>query len=191
MKNKKIKFVDVRNYGFITEPRYYFYGWSKSSKVLGRDSVVKALIKARRFLPKGYNFKIWDCQRPRKVQIEMIKSFKKRLRLMRPKLSEKEIKKLVFKFCAYPLKRVTRLDTHRRGGSFDLTIINQCGEKLYMGADFDDLTEKAKTDYFEKKKRLNTMEKIAKKNRRLLKKVLTKTGFKNFPLEWWHWSYDK
>jgi hypothetical protein len=32
-----------------------------------------------------------------------------------------------------------------------------------MGTDFDDLAEKAATDYFEKKKKLNAFEKEAKK----------------------------
>ena len=94
-------------------------------------------------------------------------------------------------FGAKPLRKVTRLDTHRNGGSFDLTIIDRSGEELYMGTDHDDLTEKAATDYFESKKKLSPREREAKKNRRLLKHVLNKIGLLNYRREWWHWSWDK
>jgi D-alanyl-D-alanine dipeptidase len=87
--------------------------------------------------------------------------------------------------------RITRLDTHRNGGSFDLTIVDKNGNELYMGTDHDDLTEKAITDFFETKKNLTLIEKEAKKNRRLLKRVLNEVGFKNYAAEWWHWSFDK
>lgn len=112
---------------------------------------------------------------------------------MYPKLPVKEITKLVFKFggATNPPQRVTALGTHRLGGSFDLTIVNQAGEELYMGTDHDDLTNRAATDYFEKKKNLNVLEKEAKKSRQLLKDVLIKAGFKNYPPEWWHWSWGK
>jgi len=190
-KKTKIKFVDVKKYGFITEPRYYFCGWAKSPKVLGRYSAVKALIKAKRFLPKGYNFKTWDVKRTYNIQAEMVKSFRRRLKLLHPKLSKTKLEKLVFKFSGGLGKSIKRLDTHRKGGSFDLTVINKKGEELYMGTDHDDLTKKAATDYFEKKKNLTTLEKEAKKNRRLLKRVMEKAGFVNYVAEWWHWSYDK
>ena len=84
-----------------------------------------------------------------------------------------------------------RLDTHRNGGSFDLTIVNREGEELYMGTDFDDLTDKAATDYFEHKKKLTYMEKEARNNRRLLKITMIQAGFKNYDPEWWHWSTEK
>jgi len=186
-----MKFIDVKKCKFTVEPKYYFFGWTKSAKILGRESAVKALIKARKFLPKGYNFKIWDCKRPLKVQLAMLKSFKRRLSLLYPKLSQKDLKKIVLKFGAKPLRRVLRLDTHRLGGSFDLTIIDKNKNELYMGADFDDLTQKAKTDYFENRKQLTLLEREAKKNRRFLKRIMIKAGFKNYAAEWWHWSFDK
>jgi len=89
------------------------------------------------------------------------------------------------------VKTVQRLDTHRRGGAFDLTIVDRSGTELFMGTDHDDLTEKAVTDFFESKKQLSVLEKEAKKNRRLLKRVMKKGGFKNYPAEWWHWSYEQ
>jgi len=193
MKAKKtqIRFVDVKKCGFVTEPRYYFYGWSKTPKIIGRESVVKALVRAKKLLPKGYNFKVWDCKRSYGIQELMIASFWKRLRLLYQSLSVKERKKLLLKFSGGLVNKVKRLDTHRNGGSFDLTVVDQQGAELYMGTDHDDLTEKAATDYFENKSQLSLSEKEAKKNRRLLKRVMGKAGFINYAAEWWHWSYDK
>ncbi|HEV8601166.1 MAG TPA: M15 family metallopeptidase [Patescibacteria group bacterium] len=186
-----MKFVDVSKYGFIVEPRYYFFGWTNSPVIIGRPSAVKALVKARKFLPKGYNFKIWDMQRSLKAQLLMIKSFRKRLKLLYPKLKGTEFDKLLFTFAAKPLKKVTRLGTHRLGGAVDLTIIDQSGEELFMGSDHDDLTTKARLDYYEAKQRLSSLEQMALRNRRMLKSVMTKAGFSAYLPEWWHWNYEK
>lgn len=186
-----MRFVDLAKYKFVLEPRYYFFGWSKSPKIVARQSAIKQLLKAERFLPKGFNFKIWDAQRPRYVQLAMLDSFRRRFKALYSKAPKAKIEEYVFMFGAKPLKRVVRLDTHRNGGSFDLTILDKKGRELYMGTDHDDLTERAATDYFESKKRLTPSEKEAKKNRRLLKRVMFKAKFINYHREWWHWSYDK
>ncbi|MFA6422154.1 MAG: M15 family metallopeptidase [Candidatus Buchananbacteria bacterium] len=194
MKTKKdIQYVDLFKYGFIIEPRYFFYSWSNSSKIFGRKSAVEKLVEAKKLLPKGYNFKIWDCLRERKTNILMQQSFKKRLKLLYPNLSNANRLKLLVWFCGSvptPL-RVVGLGTHRNGGSFDLTIINKKGEELYMGTGFDDLTEKAALDFFENKSIRTLLEDEAFKNRKLLKKVMNKVGFINYAPEWWHWSYNK
>ncbi|MDP3964017.1 MAG: M15 family metallopeptidase [bacterium] len=191
MPKKKFSFVDVAAFGFISEPRYYFYGWSRSARVFGRESAVQALLRAKKSLPKGYSFKVWDCRRPRSVQLTMLDSFFRRFRSQYPRASKSKIEEMVFRFGMKPSRRITRLDTHRNGGSFDLTIVDRAGGELYMGTDHDDLTQKAATDYFESKTSLLPRHKEAKKNRRLLSRVMIKAGFINYAREWWHWSYPK
>jgi len=97
-----MKFIDLAKYKFIIEPRYYFYGWSNLPKILARESLVKALLKTRSFLPKNCNFKIWDGQRSRKVQIAMAKSLKRKLHLMYPNLSAKKCNKFLSIFASNP-----------------------------------------------------------------------------------------
>ena len=186
-----MKFVNAAKYRFVLEPRYYFFGWTKTPLIIGSQSVLKALVKARKHLPKGHKFKIWDLQRPRAVQIAMLKSFERRLKLLHPRASKKKIMQLVYNFGAKPLKKITRLDGHRNGGAIDLTIVDRHGDELYMGTDHDDLTKKAATNFFEKIKNPSNLEREAKHNRRLLILAMSKAGFKNYAPEWWHWSYDK
>lgn len=183
-----MRFADLAKHGFLIEPRYYFFGWTRESRILGRPTAIKALLKAQKHLPKGFRFKIWDMQRPRYVQLNMIASFRRRFKATYPKLTKSQIEKLVTKFAAKPLKVVTRIDTHRHGGAVDLTIMDRHGKELYMGTDHDDLTERAATDYFEKLKRPNVLDLESRKNRRLLKRVMKKGGWENYAPEWWHWS---
>lgn len=190
--NKKIILVDVRSCGFLVDPVYYYYGWSGSSKILGRKSAVEALMRAEKLLPSGCRFKVWDCYRSRKTQILMQEAFRRKLRLLHPKLSSKEIHTLLEKFggISPPPLRVEALGTHRKGGSFDLTLIDARGRELLMGTAHDDLTSKAALDYFEKKPNPDALDKKIRDNRRLLKKVMEQAGFVSYPPEWWHWSFD-
>lgn len=186
-----MNYVDVTDYNFLAEPRYYFYGWSKSAKIFGRPSAVAALVRARRYLPRGWNFKVWDMQRPRAVQLAMIASFQRRLKVAHPELSPVARTKLVYTFAAKPTLHEKRIDTHRNGGAVDLTIVDNFEEELYMGTDHDDLTERAALDYFVQIKKPTNIEKLARHNRRLLRKVMGAVGFENYHREWWHWSYPK
>lgn len=183
-----MKLVSLSKRGLVLEPRYYFFGWSRSPQVVGSARLVKALAQARSYLPRGYTFKVWDCQRPRAVQLAMIASFRRRLKLQYPKASAARVEQMVYRFAAKPLLRVTRLDTHRHGGAVDLTIVDRRGHELYMGTDHDDLTERAATSYYETKVRFTAPEAEARRNRRLLAKVMRRAGFENFAPEWWHWS---
>ena len=189
-KNKTLKIVDLKDYNFLIEPRYYFYSWSNLKSCYARFSVVKRLLLAKKYLPKGYNFKIWDGFRTRKTQRLMRLSFKKRLENLHPDRGPKKILSALNMFTGLPNRKAT-MKGHFTGGAIDLTIINEKGEELDMGTDFDDITEKAALNYYEKKKILNSREKIIKKNRRLLTKTMTKAGFKSYPAEWWHWSYSR
>jgi D-alanyl-D-alanine dipeptidase len=188
--NNNPRFVDLARYSFLIEPRYYFYGWSSSPRLHARKSAADALLRARAFLPPSYNFKVWDAQRTRAVQTAMLDSFEKRLRLMHPDIPRKSALQLLYKFGGRPNEIIKRPGTHRNGGSFDVTIVNEKGVELYMGTDHDDLTPKAALDYFEKRRSLTSLEKHARKNRRLLERVMTKAGFTAYTPEWWHWSYE-
>ena len=77
---------------------------------------------------------------------------------------------------------------HNFGAAVDLTICNQFGEPLDMGAGFDDIREIAypsKENYY-LSKGLLTQDHI--NNRKLLREVMKQAGFRNLETEWWHFN---
>lgn len=187
---RRHQYVDLAQYGFVIEPRYYIFGWARSPRLLARESLADALVEARSFLPKGYNLKIWDGARSRATQIRMIESFRRRLRATHPEWSARRVEEEVPKFAAPPYRRPKRLDSHRTGGAVDLTIVGKDGLDLYMGTDHDDLTARAALEHFETHIPRNAADQLAQKNRRLLMRVMRKAGFSGYATEWWHWTVD-
>jgi zinc D-Ala-D-Ala dipeptidase len=184
-------YVNVSEYGFTVEPRYYFYGWSRSPMIVGREPAVRALLVARSRLPVGFNFKIWDMKRSLKTQALMRASFRRRLRLANPDLPGTELEALVTRFGAkYSSPRRAKRDTHIRGGAVDLTILDDQGSELYMGTDHDDLSAKAALDYYEATSPRSALDRAAQMNRRMLKRSMLAAGFSPYRFEWWHWSFD-
>lgn len=77
---------------------------------------------------------------------------------------------------------------HNFGAAVDVTICKASGEVLDMGAGFDDSREIAypsKEAYF-LSKGLLTQAHI--NNRKLLREVMKKAGFRNLETEWWHFN---
>jgi D-alanyl-D-alanine dipeptidase len=184
----QMRYVDLHARSFVIEPRYYFYGWSHSPRILARPAVADALAAARDDLPRGFNFKIWDGKRTPRTQVLMRNSFRKRLALLHPRLSDRQLEALVDRFGKKPPRKTTRTGSHLLGGALDLTIVNAAGDELYMGTDHDDLTARAASDYVEHIASPSRLDREVRTNRRLLKSVMLAAAFTPYPYEWWHWS---
>lgn len=72
--------------------------------------------------------------------------------------------------------------SHQCGAAVDLTILDDHNTRLDMGTSFTDFGKKVHTysDLISDEQR---------KNRKMLFDLMTETGFINYPLEWWHYSY--
>jgi len=70
-----------------------------------------------------------------------------------------------------------------RGHYIELTLVDKDGNLLDMPTDFDELTERAHSNY------MNLPEQVMK-NRALLHFFMKKHGFVSFEKEWWHFSLD-
>ncbi|MBV7270539.1 M15 family metallopeptidase [Winogradskyella luteola] len=71
---------------------------------------------------------------------------------------------------------------HSRGSTVDLTIVcGETGEPLDMGSPFDFFGQESWVDY-------ENIEEHQKKNRHLLKSIMLKYNFRNYPKEWWHFT---
>jgi D-alanyl-D-alanine dipeptidase len=141
--------------------------------------------------PRGLRLLVWDCYRP----VRAVRYFVR----WAQDLSDQRTKP-----AHYPDldKRallgdyIAPVSGHSRGATLDLTLLRCDGDgcrPLDMGTGFDLFGPRANTD-----SPLATPEQHA--NRRLLRGAMEAQGFRNYPMEWWHftltpeptprWMYD-
>ena len=151
-----------------------------------RETVAKKLMDAKRLLPEGFTFMIFDAWRPYEVQYSLFDNYRKQiLANTTDVMTEEELTKKVCEFVSFPDKSKRVSYVHSTGGAVDITLLNPSGNALNMGTEFDDFSEKAYTDWYERE---GADEQI-KRNRRLLHNVLCSCGFTNYPAEWWHYDF--
>ena len=72
---------------------------------------------------------------------------------------------------------------HNRGCAMDITLVSlSTGEQLVMPTDFDDLTPAAHADFSE-------IPALAQLNRAVLRAVMSRHCFEQYPGEWWHFDH--
>ena len=173
--------------------QYFKQGLAGSiDKCYLRQGVAARIKQAGRYLLNGYKFCILDGYRPIELQWTLYNQFKDRIKQQYPEMSEKEVEIETQKFITIPDCGDKNPSAHNGGASVDLTIINENGKELDMGTEFDNLTPKASTRYFEELKKSKTLtdeEKQIVMNRRLLFNILKKSGLSNYGEEWWHFGY--
>ncbi|MFH1607935.1 MAG: M15 family metallopeptidase [archaeon] len=182
----KAKLCDLKECGFIIDNRERRY-YSKSKKIFLNKSATDALLKAKEYLPKSHNFKITDGKRSLTEQRKIVKMCEKQFKKEYPKNWEKLLDIYTGGYVELKFKKIPFMN-HLSGNTVDLTIIKNKKELDMGDVKFN---EKDKLSFFERKKNLTKKEKVIRDNRRVLKKVMTKAGFKSYPLEWWHWGFKK
>lgn len=197
------KVVEILDYGIEGEnyyirsdnPPYYEAAPGAIEKLFLRESVAIWLRKVdQRLREIGLRVHVYDAIRPLAVQAYFHDVWMpRRVRERYPNFSEQETLAEVEKYWAAPTTSQDSPAPHSTGGAVDLTIRKvRNGEPLYMGSIFDDATELAHTDHFERTAqdalgRFSDAE--ARQNRRLLYWLMTGEGFANNPHEWWHFSW--
>ena len=175
--------------GIIVDMQYPKLGMKNAiNECLVRKEVLDKLLKAKRYLPKGYTFKIWDAYRPFSLQEEIYNTYKGQLinYFKLYNLSKEKQDKIIKNYVSIPNKNEELPPLHATGGAIDLTIADiKTGKDLDMGIKFDQFTNLTNTDAFENKK----MNQTIKNNRRLLYNCMIKAGFTNLPSEIWHYDY--
>ena len=145
-----------------------------------REGVLDVLIRASNNLPLNHKLLIVTAYRPISMQKKL---WRNRLIQMAKRhpfkmiFRYKEWVNLASKYTAPPGG-----SSHQCGAAVDVTILDQNNERLDMGTSFTDFGSivNTHTDLITEKQ---------KQNRRMLYEVMTKAGFVNYPLEWWHYSY--
>jgi len=143
-----------------------------------RETVAQKLSLAQSLLPEGYRLMIRCGHRPLSVQKRGFERFYNELKKKHPVWDSKKLRLEASRFIAPP----DVVPPHSTGGTVDLSVIGPDGRQLKMGTRLGSFSEESATYS-------DSISLQAKKNRRLLIDVMTKAGFINYPLEWWHWSF--
>lgn len=163
-------FVNLKDYSseFVFDMKYATDSNFLKEKVYDcgecylRLKTINSLIEAnKKFIKKGYKIKLFDCYRPLDIQKKMWTI------VSNPK------------YVANPEKG----SIHNRGGAVDITLVDSDGNELDMGTPFDHFGVEAAHSY-------ENLTEIQKKNRKLLRKIMTKSNFQLFESEWWHYNLN-
>jgi D-alanyl-D-alanine dipeptidase len=162
-----------------------------------RQGVLQRLIEAQAYLHElkpNWKIKIFDAYRPIAVQKFMVEHERSRLAKTKgwdvKQLSgeqEEELSTAVLKFWAIPSEDPATPPPHSTGAAIDITLADQTGNEVDMGAPIDEISPRSIPDYFQAidtvaAQQVNT-------NRQLLYQCMHKAGFERHPHEWWHFSY--
>lgn len=176
--------VDFSAKEFDLEPMYFKWGHTDISIMKAREGAIDKLREAKKLLPQGYNFKIWDGFRTLKVQKILYDDYYNRLKKDHPDFSHEKLCQMVEIFVSPPSHNSEFPAPHNTGGAIDLTIVDENGQELDMGTPFDEFTERAFTNHF-----FNDSYNEVHKNRMMFKEIMESVGFANYFEEWWHYSY--
>ncbi len=142
----------------------------------------RALCSAQKAaLERGLSLKIFDGYRPLKA-VTFFQEWAQRPETnprikehYYPTFSRKEL---------FDQGYIAKQSSHSRGSAVDLTLVSLKTEKeLDMGSAFDYFDTISNTES-------PKITSAHKENRRLLKEIMIGHGFKNYPQEWWHYSYQ-
>ncbi len=123
-------------------------------------------------LKPGYKLLIYDALRPVSVQQKMWDAMDSLPPVERGK------------YVSNPKNR----SLHNLGAAVDLTICDETGKPLDMGAGYDDFREIAYPELESRFIKTGELSKSHIANRELLRTVMRKEGFRNIPTEWWHFN---
>ena len=151
----------------------------KSNMAIISYTAAKSLVQVQNDLKKkNLSLKIFDAYRPQMSVNYFIKWSNDLADTINKSLYYPKIKKSQL----FPMGYIAERSGHSRGSTVDLTIIdNKTNKELDMGTIYDFFGPESSTDF-------SNITDNQMSNRLLLLKVMTKNGFKNYPMEWWHYT---
>lgn len=170
--------IDLRYYGSHNFLRRPVKGY-EANKVFISKEAANALVQIQKELNQhGLGIKVFDAYRPQQA----VNNFKEWALDIADTAAKKEFYPDVDKRNLFKLGYIAEKSGHSRGSTIDLTIVNlKDKNELDMGTGFDYFGEPSHHDY----SNLSTQQ---KNNRKLLKDIMEKHGFKSIEEEWWHYT---
>jgi zinc D-Ala-D-Ala dipeptidase len=157
-----------------------------SAEVYVRSRVAERLRDASELLPPSLLLLVLDGWRPLKLQESLHRAYATALSDSTGLLGD-ELARALGRFVTEPSGDPRCPSPHLTGGAVDLTLASSDGVALDMGSEFDELSARSRTDYYEQLGRPAGEVEI-RDRRRLLCEVMTRSGFCNYPEEWWHFD---
>ncbi|AHV97569.1 M15 family metallopeptidase [Paenibacillus sabinae] len=169
---------DIRYYGENNFVGRRIAGYHAPYAILTKQAATALKAVSDELKPKGYAIKIYDAYRPQKAVNDFIQWSKdaadiKMKRQYYPRLEKKNLFKLGF---------IASKSGHSRGSTVDLTLVSlKTGKLVDMGGPHDFF---GSLSYYQSPQ----ITAAQQANRRLLKEVMNKHGFKGYSKEWWHFT---
>ena len=154
-----------------------------------RKTVYEKLLDAQALLPKDLRFCLYEGYRSLSLQKMLFDNRFRMNRQLYPQWTEEQ----VFDETTKMVSPITNKDgskkipPHSTGGAVDIYLVNKEGKYVDMGIHPEDWM-KDENGTLSQTNAICISEE-AKKYRRILKDVLKKVDFVNYPTEYWHWSY--
>ncbi|GMO62339.1 MAG: hypothetical protein Ta2D_08710 [Rickettsiales bacterium] len=146
-----------------------------------RKKVYDMLVDANTQLPKGIHFKIFETYRPMEKQIKYWEETWAEQKALYPNESDDDLTRRCEIYIANPH---TEGSGHQTGAAIDLTLCDDNGVELDMGAAY--LEHSPKTRTFCQGLTAKQYE-----NRNLLINAMLYGGFINYFEEWWHFCWGE
>lgn len=139
----------------------------------------KALKKIQtKLLKKGYSLKVFDAYRPQSA----VNHFVRWARKANDTITKKQYYPRLKKRNLFKLGYISTKSGHSRGSSVDLTIVNtKTGKELDMGSPYDFFGSISHISY-------TKLTEKQKENRKMLREIMSKNGFRPYKNEWWHFT---
>lgn len=146
-----------------------------------RETVAQMLMKVQCNLPRNIRLLIKEGHRPVALQEQYWNNYYNKILTRHSEWNEGQVYDECSKFVA-PLE----VAPHTTGGAVDLTLIDENGNWLDMGTQFNASPLDTNKATYTQAPNINS---TAKENRKTLIDAMNTVGFINYPTEWWHWSY--
>ncbi len=126
----------------------------------------------------GLGLKIYDAYRPQQA----VNQFVRWAKVENDTLMKQQYYPDVEKRRLIPSGYIASKSRHSSGSTVDITLIDlKTAKELDMGSPYDFFGQESWV-------KAPHLDKVHRKNRALLQKVMTKNGFRNYMQEWWHFT---
>ncbi|MCT1532074.1 M15 family metallopeptidase [Sphingobacterium daejeonense] len=170
--------IDLRYHGshnFLGRP---VDGYDAVRVYITKEAATAMMAIQKELNSKGFGIKVFDAYRPQKA----VNNFKAWALDIADTLAKQEFYPNVDKRDLFKLGYIAEKSGHSRGSTIDLTIIKLDDKtELDMGTGFDFFGEPSHHDY-------KNLTEEQRNNRKVLRNIMEKHGFKAIEEEWWHYT---